>query len=131
MYFCRKGRGRFRAGPADTLKAALAGVEKRRLQEERIRSWAQELQQGTLPAALRAILPQLLYRPDRNRIETKALVLACAASGLSAAQLVERAGAPPSSHDFHLGAVPVDNHAGRGGCRPDDPVRAPPGCPLD
>ncbi len=104
MYFYRKGKGRFRAAPPDTLKAALASVEKKRLQEEQIRSWADELQRGTVPEALRAILPQLLYQPDRNRIETKALELACEASGLSAARLIERAGALPSSHDYHLGA---------------------------
>ncbi|MCJ7838869.1 MAG: RNB domain-containing ribonuclease, partial [Burkholderiales bacterium] len=96
--------GRFRAAPADTLKAALAGVERKRIQEEQVRSWADELQRGTVPEALQAILPQLLYRPDRNRIETKALELACAANGLSAATLFERAGSLPSSHDYHLGA---------------------------
>ncbi|MBK5104380.1 MAG: RNB domain-containing ribonuclease, partial [Burkholderiales bacterium] len=104
MYFYRKGKGRFRAAPADTLKAALAGVERKRIQEEQVRSWADELQRGTVPEALQAILPQLLYRPDRNRVETKALELACAANGLSAAKLFERAGSLPSSHDYHLGA---------------------------
>jgi exoribonuclease II len=104
MYFYRKGKGRFRAAPADTLKAALAGVEKKRVQEEQIRTWADELQHGTVPAALHAMLPQLLYQPDRNRIESKALELACEASGLSPAKLFERAGALPSSHDYHLGA---------------------------
>jgi len=104
MYFYRKGKGRFRAAPADTLKAALASVEKKRIQDEQIRSWADELQRGTVPEALLAMLPQLLYRPDRNRIETKALELACEASGLTAAKLFERAGALPSSHDYHLGA---------------------------
>jgi exoribonuclease-2 len=104
MYFYRKGKGRFRAAPAETLKAALASVEKKRIQDEQIRSWADELQRGTVPEALLAMLPQLLYRPDRNRIETKALELACEASGLTAAKLFERAGALPSSHDYHLGA---------------------------
>lgn len=104
MYFYRKGKGRFRAAPADTLKAALASVEKKRAQEAQIQGWAQELQCGVLPEALRAMLPQLLYRPDRNRIEAKALELACEASGLSAAKLIERCGALPSSHDFHVGA---------------------------
>ena len=130
MYFYRKGKGRFRAAPADTLKAALAGVEKRRLQEEQIRSWAQELQRGTLPEALHAVLPQLLYRPDRNRIETKALELACEASGLSAARLVERAGALTSSHDYHLGAFLYDNFDGDGGFSGDISVGEPPELPL-
>jgi exoribonuclease-2 len=104
MYFYRKGKGRFRAAPADTLKAALAGVEKKRVQEEQIRTWADQLQRGTVPEALQAMLPRLLYQPDRNRIESKALELACEASGLSPAKLLERAGALPSSHDYHLGA---------------------------
>ena len=104
IYFYRKGKGRFRAAPPDTLKAALASVEKKRIQAEKVRAWAEELQRGSMPETLRAMAAQLLYRPDRNCVETKALELACAASGLSGAKLFERAGALPSSHDYHLGA---------------------------
>ena len=129
MYFYRKGKGRFRAAPADTLKAALASVEKKRLQAEQIHAWADELQRGIVPEALRAILPQLLYRPDRNRIETKALELACAASGLSAAKLFERAGALPSSHDYHLGAFLFEHFPGDakvfGGIEAEEPPELP------
>ncbi len=130
IYFYRKGKGRFRAAPADTLKAALAGVEKKRLQEEQIRTWAAQLQSGLLPEALRTVLPQLLYRPDRNRIETKALELACEASGLSAARLIERAGALPSSHDYHLGAFLFEFFPGRGSASEEPEVGEPPELPL-
>jgi exoribonuclease-2 len=130
MYFYRKGRGRFRAAPADTLKAALAGVEKRRVQEEQIRDWADELQRGSVPDALRAILPQLLYRPDRNRVETKALELACEASGLSAARLIERAGALPDSHDYHLGAFLFDYFPRESGVFESIAADEPPSLPL-
>jgi len=130
MYFYRKGKGRFRAAPADTLKAALASVEKKRMQEMQIRSWADELQRGTVPEALRAVLPQLLYRPDRNRIEAKALDLACEASGLSAAKLFERAGALPSSHDYHLGAFLFEHFACDGDFSEDISVGEPPELPL-
>jgi len=130
MYFYRKGRGRFRAAPADTLKAALAGVEKRRVQEEQIRSWSDQLQRGSVPEALRAILPQLLYRPDRNRIETKALELACEASGLSAARLFERAGALPNSHDYHLGAFLFDYFPCEEGVFGSIAADEPPSLPL-
>ncbi|OGA33134.1 MAG: ribonuclease II [Betaproteobacteria bacterium RIFCSPLOWO2_12_FULL_64_23] len=130
MYFYRKGKGRFRAAPADTLKAALASVEKKRMQETQIRSWADELQRGTVPEALRAVLPQLLYRPDRNRIEAKALDLACEASGLSAAKLFERAGALPSSHDYHLGAFLFEHFACDGDFSEDISVGEPPELPL-
>jgi len=130
MYFYRKGKGRFRAAPADTLKAALASVEKKRRQEEQIHSWADELQRGTLPEALRAALPQLLYKPDRNRIETKALELACEASGLSAAKLFERASALPSSHDYHLGAFLFEHFASDGNFSGDIDAGEPPDLPL-
>ncbi len=130
MYFYRKGKGRFRAAPADTLKAALASVDKKRAQEEQIRSWADELQRGIVPAALQLMLPRLLYRPDRNRIETKALELACAASGLSAANLLERAGALPSSHDYHLGAFLFEFHPPDDGTFEHIAVNEPPELPL-
>ncbi|MDH4284326.1 MAG: RNB domain-containing ribonuclease, partial [Gallionellaceae bacterium] len=47
-------------------------------------------------------LPQLLYKPDRNTPEVKALDAACAATHLSAAHLLHRCGALPSTHDYHL-----------------------------
>ena len=103
IYFHRKGRGRFRKAPPEILKAALAGLEKKRQQALAIERMAGELQAGTLPAEFPPLLKALLYKPDRNRPETKALELACAETGLAAASLLARCGAIPSSHDFHLG----------------------------
>jgi exoribonuclease-2 len=101
IWFHRKGRGRFRKAPADILQAALAGLEKKRLQAEAIERMRAELVEGRLPDELAGMLPQLLYRPDRNRIETKALEAACVDAGLSAARLLLKCGALASSHDFH------------------------------
>ncbi|HXC38135.1 MAG TPA: RNB domain-containing ribonuclease [Burkholderiales bacterium] len=103
MYFYRKGRGRFRAAPADTLKLALAGLEKKRQQQEKIDHWCAELEAHRLPDELRAILPELLYKPDRSKPETRALELACEHAGLAAAKLMEACGALPSTRDYHLG----------------------------
>ncbi len=103
IHFHRKGKGRFRKAPPDILKAALAGLEKKRQQALAIERMAEELKAGALPAEFPPLLEQLLYKPDRNRLETKALELACAESGLSAAHLLARCGALPSSHDYHLG----------------------------
>jgi len=44
----------------------------------------------------------LLYKPDRNTLEVKALEAACAATHLSAAHLLQRCGALPSTQDYHL-----------------------------
>jgi exoribonuclease-2 len=102
IYFHRKGRGRFRAAPAETLKAALAGLERKRQQAEQIYAWAAQLQRFELPDALRPLLRELLYKPDRNRLETKAFEKACEASALSAPKLIEACGALPSTHDYHF-----------------------------
>ncbi len=103
MYFYRKGKGRYRAAPADILKAALEGQEKRRLIQVRIDAWVEELVSGTFPEVLRPIVQELLYNPDRNQPETKALERACEQTGLSVPRLLEKCGALPSSHDYHLG----------------------------
>jgi len=102
MYFHRKGRGRYRAAPPETLRAALAGIERKKQQQLQISAWAEELASGALPEEFLPLLAQLLYKPDRNRAETKALEEACARTGLSPAKLIERCGALPSSHDYHL-----------------------------
>ncbi|MCR4303299.1 MAG: RNB domain-containing ribonuclease [Gallionella sp.] len=44
----------------------------------------------------------LLYKPDRGTLEVKALEAACAATHLSPAHLLQRCGAVPSTHDYHL-----------------------------
>ena len=102
MYFYRKGKGRFRAAPEETLRAALAGQERKRQLQLQIDSWKQELLNGRLPEAFAPLQGMLLYRPDRNRPETKAVEKAVEESGLPAAKLFARAGAIPSSHDYHL-----------------------------
>jgi exoribonuclease-2 len=103
IYFHRKGRGRFRKAPPEILQAALAGLEKKRQQAAAIERMVEELKTGHLPAEFAAILPQLIYKPDRNRGETKALEAACGETGKSAARLLFESGALPSTHDYHLG----------------------------
>jgi exoribonuclease-2 len=125
IYFHRKGRGRFKAAPEETLKAALAGLEKKRRQAEQIAAWVECLKQSDLPAPFVPLLPQLLYGPDRNRIETKALEQACEETGLTAPKLLAECGALPSSHDYHLGRF-LFEHFPRGTAFPDLAVPEPP-----
>lgn len=103
MYFHRKGKGRYRKAPPEILQAALAGLEKKRLQAEQVERMSKELVAGTLPAEFPPVLQQLLYKPDRNRLETKALEAACGEAHLSTPKLLARCGAFASSHDYHLG----------------------------
>lgn len=103
IYFHRKGKGRYRAAPAETLKAALAALERKRLQTEQIERWVEALCRDEFPVEWKPLLRELLYKPDRNRIETKALEQACDRVGLTAAKLLQRCGVLPPTHEYHLG----------------------------
>lgn len=108
IYFHRKGRGRFAKAPPEILQAALAGQEKKRLQAEAVLRMAAELVAGKLPEEFKSQLPQLIYAPDRNRPEAKALAQAAQDSGRSEAALLLAAGAVGTTHDYHLGRFLYD-----------------------
>ncbi len=102
MYFYKRGKGRYKAAPADALKAALASVEKKRLQAEQRQRYVDEFAAGRLPEALRPLVSKLLYAPDKNSIEWKALDAACEQLKLTPARLFVKCGALASPHDYHL-----------------------------
>ena len=102
MYFYRRGKGRFQAAPQETLRLALAAVEKKKRAQEAIESWTAQLAGFSCPPEVAALRDELLYAPDRNKPETKALEAACRQSGLSAAHLFERCGLLPDPHEYHL-----------------------------
>ena len=102
IYFHKKGKGRYRAAPPDVLKAALAGAERKRQQLALQARYTEQLSRFELPAEFAEHLEYLLYKPDRNTLEVKALEAACAATHLSSAHLLHRCGALPSTHDYHL-----------------------------
>lgn len=102
IFFHKKGKGRYRAAPPDVLKAALAGAEKKRQQLALQAHYTEQLCRFELPDKFAENLAHLLYKPDRNTLEVKALEAACAATHLSAAHLLQRCGALPSAHDYHF-----------------------------
>ena len=104
MYFYKRGKGRYRKAPADALRAALASVERKKREGEQMGAWTAELSAHRLPDALRAKLPMLLHKPDKNALEWKALAAACAALQTNALTLLAQCGAIPSSHDYHYDA---------------------------
>ncbi len=102
MYFYKKGKGHYKTAPPDVLKSALASAEKKRLQAALQARYTNELITFTLPPEFADKLPHLLYKPDRNTLEVKALEAACIATHLSAAHLLQRCGAVPSTQAYHL-----------------------------
>jgi exoribonuclease-2 len=132
MYFYKRGKGRYKAAPEASLKAALASVEKKRLQAEQKDTWVAELIAGRLPAAFEPLKQTLLYKPDKNTLEWKALEAACDSLKLTPARLFEHCGALGSPYDYHLGRFLFD-YFPRGIAFADgiaDAVAAPPELPL-
>ncbi|MBL8395379.1 MAG: RNB domain-containing ribonuclease [Candidatus Accumulibacter sp.] len=127
IYFHRKGRGRFRKAPAGILQAALAGLEKKRQQALSIEHMTAQLTAFVLPPEFPPMLGQLLYKPDRNRSETKALEAACSQTGLSSAHLLQRCGAIRSAHDYHLQRFLLEQFPRGTGF----PAIPPPSVPVD
>jgi exoribonuclease-2 len=129
MHFYKKGKGRYKAAPPDALRSALASVEKKRLQAELQARYTQQLSAFQLPAEFADHLSMILYKPDRNTIEVKAVEAACAATHLSAAHLLHQCGALPSTHDYHLNKFLFENFP-RGTAFPEVTVEEHPELPL-
>ena len=102
MYFYRKGRGRYRRAPPAALQAALASVARKEREARDIARWSDELRARKLPDALAAKLDMLLYRPDKQAPEWKALDAACAAERINPLELLRACGAIASTHDYHF-----------------------------
>ncbi|MCW5605190.1 MAG: RNB domain-containing ribonuclease [Burkholderiales bacterium] len=103
MYFYKKGKGRYKAAPEDALKAALAGMERKKQQALKKEEYVRQLTAGQLPPEFQPLLDSLLYKPDRNSLEWKALDEAAGTLRLAPLRLLERCGAVPVPHEYHLG----------------------------
>ncbi len=100
-YFRRLGRGMFKKAPEETVKAALLGIERKRLQAEQIQAWAEQLAAGDCPAPIREQLYRILFKPDKNAPEYKAVVEATRLAQRAPLDLLKAAGAIDSPYQFH------------------------------
>ncbi len=108
-YFRRAGKGRFKKAPADILQQALAAIEKKKAVLAQIAEWAEQLGQGVCPAPIREQLYKILFRPDKNAPEYKAVVEASRATHTAPLDLLQKAGAIDSSYQFHWKRFLLDN----------------------
>jgi exoribonuclease II len=100
-YFRRAGKGRYKKAPADILAQALAGIEKKKQVQAQIEAWAAELASGTCPEPVRQQLYKILFKPDKNAPEYKAVVEAARSSHTAPLTLLQNAGAISSAYQFH------------------------------
>jgi exoribonuclease-2 len=122
-YFRRAGKGRFKKAPAEILQQALVAIEKKKALQQQISQWAQELGAGTCPQPIREQLFKILFKPDKNAPEYKAVVEASRATHMAPLDLLQRAGAIASPYQFHWKRFLFDNFP-KGTAFP--PLPAPP-----
>jgi exoribonuclease-2 len=130
IYFYKKGKGRYKAAPAEALAAAKAALERKAREAAQKAEWVAQLSRGELPVALGLQVFQLLHKPDKNSLEYKALQDASAATGLTPVALMDRCGAIPSSHEYHLQAFLLEHFPRGTGFHALHPPEPPPPLPA-
>ncbi len=100
-YFRRVGKGQFKKAPEEVVKAALLGIERKKQVAAQIEAWAGELVAGNCPAPIREQLYKILFKPDKNSAEYKAVVDAAKRSQRAPLDLLKGAGAIDSAYQFH------------------------------
>ncbi len=129
MYFYRRGKGRSQAAPEENLKAALAGLERKRRQQEQVDAWAAQLVAGTVPPELASRLDLLLFKPDKMSLEWRALDQAATQAGLAPPKLLARIGALAGPEDYFLRRFAFEFFPAGLGFPEVAPVAAPQGLP--
>lgn len=130
MYFYRRGKGRYQAAPEENLRAALAGLERKRRQQEQVDAWAAAIAAGAVPPELAAKLDSLLFKPDKMSLEWRALDQAATQAGLAPPRLLARVGALAGPEDYFLRRFAFELFPGGLGFPEVAPVAAPQGLPA-
>jgi len=92
MYFYKKAKGVFKAAPEETLKQALAAIERKKQQDAQIDAWAEALKRGEMPSEIAAVLKTILHAPDKQSLTYKAFTKAADALKTSAYELAKKTG---------------------------------------
>ena len=92
MYFYKKAKGVFKAAPEETLKQALAAIERKKQQDAQIDAWAEALKRGEMPPEIEADLKTILHAPDKQSLTYKAFTKAADALKTSAYELAKKTG---------------------------------------
>ncbi|WP_425500773.1 ribonuclease catalytic domain-containing protein [Pseudaquabacterium terrae] len=100
-YFRRAGKGRFKKAPEEIVKAALLALERKKQLAAQIDGWADELIGGRCPAPVQEQLYRILFKPDKNGPEYKAVVEAARRAQRAPLELLKSAGAISSPYQFH------------------------------
>ncbi|OSI17084.1 ribonuclease II [Neisseria dentiae] len=128
MYFYKKAKGIFKAAPEETLKQALAAVERKKQQDAQIEAWSEALKQGEMPSEIAADLKTILHAPDKQAPTYKAFTKAADALKLAPLELAMQTGGVASIPQYLRDGFEV-KHFPKGTAFANMPVPALPALP--
>lgn len=108
-HFYKKGHGNFKPANPDSLKAAKVSLELKKQREMLLASYVEQLSSFVVPREFNEKLPRLLYGPDKNELEEKAIEQACANLKISKLGLFSRLSIMPEPVEFHMGQFIYDH----------------------
>ena len=109
MYFYKKNKGVFKAAPEETLKQALAAIERKKQQDAQMAAWIDELTAFRLPEHIAEELPKILHKPDKQALEYKAFIKAAESLKLLPLALAQAVGGVPSISQYLLDGFLFNN----------------------
>ena len=128
MYFYKKAKGVFKAAPEETLKQALAAIERKKQQDTQIDAWAEALKRGEMPPEIAADLKTILHAPDKQSLTYKAFTKAADALKTSAYELAKKTGGITSIPQYLQDGFEI-KHFPKGTGFPDLPLPEMPDLP--
>ncbi|WP_416191601.1 ribonuclease catalytic domain-containing protein [Neisseria sp. CCUG12390] len=110
MYFYKKAKGVFKAAPEETLKQALAAIERKKQQDAQVEAWAAALQAGEMPSEIAADMKTILHAPDKQALTYKAFIKAADALKMQPYDLAKKNGAVASLPQYLLDAFEMKHY---------------------
>ncbi len=130
MYFYKRGKGIYRPAPEASLKAALAGAERKAREAAQIEQWVSDLVAGNAPDAIASQWLRLLFAPDKQSLEYKALSAAVERARMAPVALLSKCGVIRSTHALHFGKFLLNTFPKGTEFPAHDPLMLPESLPL-
>tara|TARA_E500000331_G_C17273187_1_gene720423 strand:+ start:12078 stop:13913 length:1836 start_codon:yes stop_codon:yes gene_type:complete len=107
-HFYKKGHGNFKPAPPDSLRSAKASLELKKQRQILLGRYVKQLCEFVVPEEFRDKLPRLLYGPDKNQLEEKAIEQACINLKIGKRALFSKLSILPKPEDLHMGQFIFD-----------------------
>lgn len=101
IYFYKRGKGRYKSAPKQALEAAKISIEKKRVLALTQKEYEAQLLAHKLPIEFLGSVPQLLFKPNKNSIEYKAIENVTQSLSITPARLMLLCGGLSSAQFLH------------------------------